>query len=54
MKKLIRRIVNWAYGTNLEMDLTILFEAKQNLSIIMRDIALRQYIKNPPKREDEL
>ena len=54
MRKLIRRIVNWAYGTNLEIDLIILFQAKENLATIMRDLALRSYITNPPKKEEEL
>lgn len=54
MRKLIRKIVNWAYGTNILLALDILFQAKENLAIIMRDLALRSYITNPPKKEDEL
>ena len=54
MKRLIRKIINWAYGRNILLELVILEEAKRNLAIIVQDLALRSHIKNPPKREDEL
>lgn len=42
MKKIIRRLVNWAYGVNIITVLSILDQAKRNLSIILADLELRR------------
>ncbi len=55
MKKLIRRIINWVYGVDIGLALIILWEAKNNLSIMMRDHMLREAIKGGPGiKEEEL
>ena len=51
----IRKVVNWAYGTDLAFDLIILFQAKENISAILKDAALRAAIKGGlGVKEDEL
>lgn len=45
MKKIIRRVVNWAFGRNLRTDINILTERVCNLSITLHDNLLRQAFK---------
>lgn len=42
MKKLIRSIVNWAYGCNLALELHILRESCDNLRTIIEDYMIAQ------------
>lgn len=37
MRRLIRAIVNWAYGCNILFDLLTLSEAKENFALILED-----------------
>ena len=41
MKKLIRKIINWAYGMNIESELFTLYQANRNLSVIIHDTLMR-------------
>lgn len=41
MKKLIRKLINWAYGINIESELFTLRQANQNLFIALHDALLR-------------
>ena len=43
MKRLIRRIVNWAYGYNLFTDSLILNQAKENLSARQAELEFAWY-----------
>ena len=45
MRKLIRKIINWAYGKDIGSALIILSESHKNLSILLRDLAIRSYVK---------
>ena len=45
MKKLIRKIVNWAYGVNVLLELDIMDQAKDNLGIIIKDVVARYNAK---------
>ena len=45
MKRLIRRIINWAYGRDISSDLILLWESKRNLSMLLYDQALRDAVK---------
>ena len=41
IRKAIRKVVNWAYGRDVDLDLYILFMAKRNLAITLQDIVTR-------------
>lgn len=42
MKKLIRSIVNWAYGCNLTLELHLLRESCKNLRVMIEDYTIAQ------------
>ena len=41
MRKIIRKIIDWAYGTDILMDSVIMKERANNQSIIIRDMVSR-------------
>lgn len=45
MKRLIRSIINWAYGCNLSLEIFHLQEASKNLGITLENAIKRLYME---------
>ena len=44
MRRLIRKIVNWAYGENFSLRVQIIEVAKINLALLVHDIEMRRRV----------
>lgn len=45
IRRIIRKIINWAYGTDIGADLTLLFHSRENLKILLNDALIRSAVK---------
>lgn len=54
IRRIIRNIVNWAYGEDIGWALIVLYQAKDNLAMIMFEDFMRRQIKGDSVKEEDL
>lgn len=54
IRRIIRNIVNWAYGDDIGWALIVLYQAKDNLAMIMFEDFMRRQIKGDSVKEEDL